>query len=389
LIALLLSATVAFGCGQTTHIWTAIHAVDHLPAGSLKDALTDPAGRRALISGTMFPDGGYSPLVGHPYGETAHWEPFQDRYLTWVQDNQLGDVQHEAFLYGLAAHGMGDQLFDAMYLYRGDEGQPDEDTDIIMASLWGGHAPNEHFVPYDALVPLFADAGIDVDADTLRSGMSSLDFAVYYVGAAAENDERVAQAREDYPWTTSHLEDQSIPGAPACIGKTLALYWLVLEQRLLGASPPLVLTTFPEDQGYSHPTQGRDAMVSVVFSRAMEEETVEAAGVAVLTGPEGIVPTDVWLYYRQGSHVLNVLPLDDLATGSTYELTVNPGPTGIGGEQLDEPWSMSFSTGPPPEPEPEQDPEPNGCGCHAAPLPVSGGLLALFMLVGTRRLAGP
>jgi hypothetical protein len=333
----------------------------------------------------MFPDGGYSPLVNHPYAEAAHWEPFQDRVLEWIRAEHLGDAQHEAFLYGLAAHGLGDQLFDAMYLYRADEGQPDQATDIAYAALLGGHTANDHFVPYDGLVPLFADAGVSVDADTLRAGMDSLDIAVVYVRLAAEVPTTVEAAHAEAPWATAHLDDSAIPGAPVCIGKTLADYWLVLEHRLAGEPiDDLILQTFPADGSYAHPTDGRDALISIIFARGMVESTVEADGGVALSGPDGDVPVDAWLFYRHGSHVLNLQPTVPLADNATYTVTVQPGPTSIGGDALTSAVSFGFSTGLAPV-EPVESVGPESCGCVSGAPSIGWVLLVVLPLLPCRR----
>jgi hypothetical protein len=44
----------ALACGQTTHIWTALHAVDHLPDGPLKTLLSEPEAERALSAEPCF-----------------------------------------------------------------------------------------------------------------------------------------------------------------------------------------------------------------------------------------------------------------------------------------------------------------------------------------------
>jgi hypothetical protein len=346
LLSLLIDA--GWACGQTTHIWTVLHAIEHLPDGPLKQQLASDEARQALISGAMFPDGGYSPLVNHPYGETAHWEPFQDRYLQFVRAQHPDDARYAAFLYGMAGHGIGDQYFDGAYLYRGGEGQRDQDTDVVIASLWGGHDANQHFVPYDELVPLFGDAGVPVDADTLRNGMASLDLAVLVVGRWGQNPDEVAKAKANAPWQTAHLEDPTLPGAPVCLGKTIAAYWQVLAARLDGdALPSWVIGSFPEEGAYEHPTHGVDGMLSVVFARSVRAASID--GRVILDGPTGPVPAAAWMYYGDATNVLNVLPETDLSEDTAYTLRLLPGIETIGGDVLDAEWQVAFSTGPAPK----------------------------------------
>ena len=119
LTSLLVGAALANG--QTTHMWISHEALEVLPEGDLKSFLEKPEHVAALENGTMFPDGGYA--VGHPYGETAHWEPFQGLYRDWILDNFDGPLdpqagEYVAFYLGMASHGMADQVFDALYMER-------------------------------------------------------------------------------------------------------------------------------------------------------------------------------------------------------------------------------------------------------------------------------
>ena len=113
----LIWSAVALASGQFTHVWMTRHALDHLPEGELKELLTSPEVTEVLINGTMFPDGGYA--VNDDYGEIAHWEPIQNSYRDWIAEEYQTPYtkeaqQHIAFMMGMAAHGMADQVFDAL-----------------------------------------------------------------------------------------------------------------------------------------------------------------------------------------------------------------------------------------------------------------------------------
>jgi hypothetical protein len=165
--------------GQTSHQWISVEAVDHLPDGELRDLVQREDLRPALLNGTMFPDGGYA--VGHGYGEAAHWEPFQDRYLLWIRANcerpYTDDcARHVAFLLGLRSHGMADQFYDAVYMERSKQvdvdgwasgASMDEATDVAFVGVVEPGVVPESFIPYEPLLSLFEAHGEPVDAETL------------------------------------------------------------------------------------------------------------------------------------------------------------------------------------------------------------------------------
>lgn len=371
----------AFGCGQTTHVWTSLHAVEHLPAGSLRTLLEDPDVRGALVSGAMFPDGGYLPGNGHAYGEASHWEPFQDRVLTWVASEPTAPdrAQRVAFLLGLAAHGIGDQTYDAAYLLRVEAhdgvGQgSDTATDVHFAAVEGALPPNEHWVPYDDLVRLFGDAGIEVDRARLEFGMSTLDGAVSVVGFASTNPAALELNAAQAPWATSHLYSDQ-PGAPGCLGETIAAYWLAVDERLQGRDAPWVVSTFPANEGVAWPREGVDATLSVVFGRALQQASIE--GRVTLVGPAGEVPVRAWMYYREASNVLDVEPLEPLQEDSDYVLSVLPGVVDLHGRVSTELFELPFSTRPPGV-GPAPAPAAAACGCRSAT--ASGVLWTGFLL---------
>lgn len=323
---------LALACGQSTHVWTALHALEHLaPDGALAALLAPPEARDGLISGAMFPDGGYSPTVAHPYGEVAHWEPFHLAFLERIRDP--GDPAEVGFLLGMAAHGIGDQLFDAAYLTRsrvhdawdaqgGAQSSADTDTDVVMASLVGPRPPHDHRVPYDALVEVFAAQGVAVDADTMARGMGALDLAVAWVGATSALPDQVAAAEARYPWATSHLLDPDTPGAPPCLGEAIAAYWGVLLDRLDGRpTSGRLLGSWPPDRARVPPRAAGDVdgLVSLLLGAAT---TAQALSVEVTDDRGDAVPVEAWLYYGDGSNVVDVSPLEGWAADRVFTVAV-------------------------------------------------------------------
>lgn len=362
---LALFGSSAWACGQSTHILIALDAVTHLPDGPLKALVSDPAVHAALVSGTMFPDGGYSPLTQHPYGETAHWEPFQSRVSDTIaaRPAPLDDEgrQLAAFLLGLAAHGMGDQAFDGVYYTRArhhdaatwDAGPSnDEATDVVYVSEVGPAPRVENAVPFSFLGPLFEEHGVPVDEGTMRAGQASLQVAVAYVTGAAEDPATLERYRAQFPWTNAHLTDLGVPGSPACLGEVVARYWEAVYGRLVGTwrwDDAPVAFTWPADGAVGHPVSvadplaAADARFSLVLARAVRADSV--AGHVRLVGPDGTAhQVAASMYYGDGSNVLNVVPSSDLMAGSRYTLRLEPGLTTIDGEALTVPWEMSVCT---------------------------------------------
>lgn len=361
LALLLLGSAVATACGQTTHVWTALEASKRLPPGPLYDLVNDPANHGALVSGAMFPDGGYSPFVQHDYGETSHWEPFQSAYAAWIVATfpDLEDPvarQHQAFLFGLTAHGIGDQYHDAAYLERSksiDVWTPsgaDTATDVVMGSLVGGLPPNEHWVPYDDLVPIFADVGVDVDRDTMEAGMESLDVAVAWVATVSTDPSIVGAYTSDLPWATGHLLDPAMPGSPQTVADGVVRYWQAWWTRLRGGFGDSIfrVQSGPVTGTWGVPTgpEGRLNLVTVVFGKAVEADSVADRVLATANGE----PVEVasWMYYGEHSNALNVEPVDGWPEDATIDVVVEPGVVGLDGWVSAEPVSTRFHTGWPP-----------------------------------------
>ncbi len=107
--------------GNYSHNWIAMDSLNYVEKGDLRDLLTREDLLVMLRNGAMYPDGGYG--IDDDYGEISHWEPFHLTYLDWIRTQfkpPWSDeaAQHIAFLMGMAAHGLSDQLYDGMYLTR-------------------------------------------------------------------------------------------------------------------------------------------------------------------------------------------------------------------------------------------------------------------------------
>ncbi|MCA9714639.1 MAG: Ig-like domain-containing protein, partial [Myxococcales bacterium] len=375
LTAFALPRAPARACGQTTHQWITLHAASHLPEGALRDFVERAELRQMLLNGTMFPDGGYP--IDDPYGEIAHWEPLQMAYLNWIASSQdpvdAGKgAQYTAFLFGLASHGMSDQLFDSMYMFRtkvydGEANDLDEASDVVFASLTNPAEVPTDWIPRDELVPLYLDvADYAVDTSQMGQGQLLLRVALVAVGMGSQNPDNVAMYEALYPWGNSHLLDDAVPGTPPCQGEVIARYWRVLWPLVHGESfdGPPVLATFPADATANHETAAADveSMITIVFSRALDEPALSADQFTVEDEGGELAPFDLQLFYGDYSHVVHLKPSADLKPDEVYTVTVAPGVLTHHDELLGG-YQFRFSTGdeapaPLPDANPWDDPEP-------------------------------
>lgn len=332
---------VAHANGQTTHIWITRQAVELVADDELQALLADPAVEPMLVHGTMFPDGGYA--VGHPYGESAHWEPFQSRYLEWIKaefeppyDGEA--AAHVAFLMGLGSHGLADQTFDAFYLnrsqlYDGELGwaqgkSMDEATDFKWAQINGAQVVPEQWVPAEVLVSLYAEHGIEVDPGTLTAGQDLLELAVGAVGLSATAGGDLSLYEDAFPWAMANLENDELPGIPDYEAFVVASYWEELWERLHeGRSRTLIDRTWPTDgQGLaSVDPESPDARISVIFREGLAAGALTADQFSVVDSGGTEYPVDVWVYYGEDSHIVHLVPQQPWPEQATLQVTVKAG----------------------------------------------------------------
>ncbi|MBL8615018.1 MAG: zinc dependent phospholipase C family protein [Deltaproteobacteria bacterium] len=418
-----LASPAAWANGQTTHVWISREARQLVADGALGDLVRDPALEAALVHGTMFPDGGYP--LGHPYGEAAHWEPFQGAYLAWIRrtygppyDDEEAR-QHVAFLLGLASHGMADQTFDAHYQNRsqGYDGalgwaagdSMDEATDFEWAWLTGPQEVPERFVPAATLVEVFAERGIDVDEATLDEGQDLLELAIGLVGLGSQAEEGLVRHREGFPWATSHMQDPDLPGTPAREAEVIALYWAEVWGRLHDLQPEdVILHTHPAEGGWVPSTdpESPDSRITITFRRSLHSDDIVPEAFLV-EGPEGPLAVQTWLFYGTDSHIVHLVPVEPWPTDAELVVTVRAGlPDRLGGVLAADATFTVTTEAPPPEDsgcrfcedegadiadlEGTDEPKSRCEGCASGPgQGLGAGLLGLLALVvGWRRRRG-
>lgn len=377
--------------GVNTHTWISFHAIEHLPDGELKRLLSDPALAPMIINGSIFPDGGYA--VDSEFGETAHWGPFHNAFLRWMQANlpepyARGEARpYVAFLMGMASHGMADQVFDSMFMEaaRGYDAANwsetlldsfDTATDVMLVAATGvDYRGTEQWLPSDDMPGMFAEVGVTVDSSTLLDAQNAMHTFVLAYGAANGRDPAsVMRYSAQYPWAAAHLMDPHEPGSPPCEGEVVAAYWLTLWDRLHGIDGPEneIIATYPPAGSDGHPTDFRlvEAQVVVVFGHGI------AAGVADkirITDPTGKVYGFTARPFYSEANAVAIRPTEPWAPNETITVELLPGIATVDGMSYDQPWSFEFTTRPASGPlDPTTDPTPHEGEPWTAP-PDSGG----------------
>ncbi|MCK6551555.1 Ig-like domain-containing protein, partial [Myxococcota bacterium] len=385
LSSLTTTAGEAHANGLTTHTWISLRAIELLPEGPLKTLLSDETLRQRVVSGTIFPDGGYA--IGDGYGELAHWEPFQLAYFEWIRDQYAPPfaagteaAEHVAFYLGLASHGIADQVFDSLYMERAKQldassdwsKSMDEATDVVFASKTGAQAVPPQWVPFELFEQLFRTTGPhDVEAATMKSGTNLAGLAVAVVGMLGADPAAVRDYSAQFPWATSHMTDVEIAGNPEHEAEVVAEYWQRQWARLHGdVDDRLVLATFPRDGALGHTRAASkvESRFSLVFARRLTRADVTPARFTLTDGAGVAHPFDVQLFYGNDSHVVHVRPVEDLAADTEYTITVLPGLPFTDGTTSTTPWSFRASTATPVTAEAS-----SACTCVAR-APAHGGL---------------
>ena len=409
--------------GGNTHVWISLHAVEHLPAGRLKDMLSRPELQPALINGSLFPDGGY--VIEDDYGELAHWEPFIEAYVRWMRDDVAHPFDHgiaaeySAFLFGIASHGMADQVFDASFVeearVRDAAGWSDDlltghdtATDVMLVAATGvDFTATPQHVPAAEIAAIYRERlGYEIDPAALDSGQNLLHRIVLVYGVSAAADPaKLADLEARYPRTAEHLMNERSVGAPPCEGAVVAAYWLALWDRMHEASGEqnYLIATYPRhgSVGFSTDHSSAAAQLLVVFGSGIQR--AQLADRFSVVDSKG-VSYDLAVDTQWGASVANVVKiraLDDWATDETFTVTVKPGLDFIDGYRLETPFSFTFSTTAGDPGAPTSDPTPHAgepdvgdlpdAGCCGAGRGAAGGgaLLACVVSLVVRRRRSP
>ncbi len=356
----LLSPATSSAHGVLGHVHVTGWAIENLPPGELADLFADPTVRDAALFGAAFPDSGYAPDVvnqGTPaaraYAEHCHWEPFVEDYVQWMRVNDpppfvtLESRRRVAFLLGVAAHGMQDEVFDSLFLDQiaekdgvaDPQGEADPGTDGFLAVDGLLRFAPKAYVPTDILLPLLDGLGHEITEETMAQGVGLIGTVYLHPIRGPRFAESLADKHgPNIPWARDHYLDRSVPGSlRAEIGPTMN-YMQAVWDRLHGRfdEANLVAVAYPEAprrlrSGDPDTVDSRASMVFGLGVRARDAQVdlTGAGGMSVATTSRGTRwgGPDGW------SRVLRVDPRAPLEPGTTYTLAMKPGAELVTGER--------------------------------------------------------
>jgi hypothetical protein len=377
------SASEVDAAGVTTHAWMGLDAIDLVSDPDLH-AILD-AHRGQVEGGAQYPDSGYMNNVlnvpGGDYGEEAHWQRFHDAYAEQIMSrNDCGDLTDPdgpcapeiAHLMGMAAHGLGDQVWDWLFEpyapQHGEEFLPPElsafigpggiefQMDMIaIARHARWTAPDTPALPSvtDLHAAFTAVGRPDITEFGLTTGKTNMGSLRNIEGILTP--QYADQVEAAMPWTSANF--LTAPGGVEFGAAAIAALYENLWGKLLGDQPPTeVSITYPLDgqsgvpaTGWvanfgpgSHPNRGpatnRIAAV-LTYSRPYVEDASDPnthipqelpAGSMALVDTTNGLPVPLMAGYPKsvpygpdaGEHMIALQPAADLHACTTYLVRV-------------------------------------------------------------------
>jgi hypothetical protein len=427
--------------GMTVHALMADYGRQYLPTDHPLKTLLDRH-RPALLAGAIYPDGGYATGALFPsdreVAENAHWEFFVNPLfqilhergcadsvggqnpipeiggvLDFLIDLQQGkaplaDIRYSdgcgdlvAFAMGVAAHGMGDEVWDALFepvvRERGEEAPnspantldtfpPGADTSAgqILRALIGDEPFNMLRLAFDPLTLNSIEYAMDVMAiydhdlwlqipflvfppaellietyDRVGRNETPVDrFAVERAALATRSlvlAERAGAAvemprvRQQMPWASvNYFTGQGgvLHTAEAVTGYYLHL-WNKLQNGLEAARGPVVVNVHPFKDDENVPFfDSAERRVIAFLSGSPDRSTTGPGAIVVFDETGALVPgvTDAFGYRGDGSHGLSFAFDADLRPDHEYTVVVTTRVRDQLGKQLERPIIWSFRT---------------------------------------------
>jgi len=365
-------AAEAHATGMQGHVYMAQCAAEQVEDSRLR-AIFD-AHPTHLANGGFFPDSGYT-AKDHDQGEIPHWEGYVQAYVEMIRQaygpkydtKEAGE--HIAFLMGMAAHGITDSTYDAIFGDRAAQVEPTDIGSLDMANeIFLVHDLPRYYIP-DIVVDANAHSDVftnhvkhAVTADAITDAMSTARSGIavvanlLYVGA----DEWGGK----YPWARKHLLDPRVPGAYPFGAKVVAGYYREILRRLDGdpSADQVVIGTYP-DVAYPLVTLDNtrpDGKIHFFFGEGLERTSVDDTTIVVQDEAGNVVPT-AWNFFRGDNwpNVIQVAAHEAWKPSMKYTVVLNNGIRTAQGVSPTKPFAISFTTCTPASPG-EDCPESSG-----------------------------
>jgi hypothetical protein len=276
------SAPSADAAGIVTHAWMGLDAIANVQQADLR-AILD-AHRDQVRAGAEFPDGGYWTrslgLPGGDYGEEAHGQRFVDAYAAQIRDDPACQPLSApdgpcaatiAHLMGVAAHGMGDEVWDWLFEPNGPgfaerylppafaglagPGGLELQLDIVAIARHGRPTgPTPELPDVTKIKAAFDAVGrSDIDPATFPQGEAGMD--VERSVEALFAPDHVAPRERAMPWTSAHLTSSA--GGVDWAARAIAGYFDALWGDVIGRPrPTTVSVTAPRHGAVNVPATG-------------------------------------------------------------------------------------------------------------------------------------
>ena len=345
MLHLLLTIPTAYAHGIWGHIHVTGWAIEHIDQPEIMEFFSDPAVKNAALFGASFTDSGYFPFVestaqySHIYAEYTHWEPFVEDYILWMQQydpppfTTLESKKRVAFLMGAAAHGLQDELFDSLFLYRTEEedghGQDtiDPASDGFLSLDGELRFFPEEDLPLEVLLDIYAPLSEQITAEILQESVSLM-LALYVNEENGPNlAAQLAQNHiEDLSWSRLHYLDPDIPGSLHSEIIPSARYIEAIWDRLhlQFDEEDVLIATYPQQHrrlnSIDHTTAA--SWITAIFGAGVRRDNIQANwktqnGTEINFNLEGTRWGHSW------TRLVRLLPQEDLDHHQRYDISLS------------------------------------------------------------------
>ncbi|MBK9265217.1 MAG: zinc dependent phospholipase C family protein [Polyangiaceae bacterium] len=350
-------APEAFATGMQGHVYMAQCAAEQIQDARLRAIFE--AHPTHLANGGFFPDSGYT-AKDHDQGEIPHWEGYVQAYVELIRETygpkydspEAGE--HIAFLMGMAAHGITDSTYDAIFGDRAAQVEPTDINSLDMANeIFLVHDLPRYYIP-DIVVDTNTHSNVftnrmkhPVTAESIADAMSTARSGIavvanlLYVGA----DEWGGK----YPWARKHLLDPRVPGAYPFGAKVVTGYYRELLRRLDNnpSADQVVIGTYPDPE-YPLVTLDNtrpDGKIHFFFGEGLERTSVDDTSIVVQDEAGNVVPTK-WNFFRGDNwpNVIQIAAQEAWKPSTKYTVVLNNTIRTLQSVSPTKPFSISFTT---------------------------------------------